>query len=194
MKKLVFATNNSNKRDEVARMLAGKYEVLTLADIGCTTDIVEDANTLEGNALIKAEYVWKHFQLDCFADDTGLEVTALNGATGVITARYAGEAKDNQANMAKVLAKLEDKSNRSAQFRTAVCHMENATPNLYERISKGQITHEKAGEEGFGYDPIFQPEGHTITFAEMSQDAKNAISHRGRAIGKLITYLTNKDS
>ena len=155
MKKLVFATNNSNKRDEVARMLAGKYEVLTLADIGCTTDIVEDANTLEGNALIKAEYVWKHFQLDCFADDTGLEVTALNGAPGVITARYAGEAKDNQANMAKVLANLEDKSNRSAQFRTAVCLMENGTPTLFEGISKGQITHEKAGEEGFGYDPIF---------------------------------------
>lgn len=194
MKKLVFATNNKNKRDEVARMLAGKYEVLTLEDIGCTTDIVEDAETLEGNALIKAEYVWKNFQLDCFADDTGLEIEALNGAPGVITARYAGEAKDNNANMDKVLSNLTGENNRSAQFRTAVCLMENGVPTQFEGISKGEITLQKSGQEGFGYDPIFKPEGHEVTFAEMSQDAKNAISHRGRAITKLIDYLTNHGS
>lgn len=191
MKKLVFATNNNNKRAEVARMLAGKYEVLTLTDIGCTDDIIEDADTLEGNAELKAAYVWKNYQLDCFADDTGLEVEALNGAPGVYTARYAGAAKDNHANMNKVLTNLEGAENRSAQFRTAVCLMENGVPTIFEGISKGQITLEKSGTKGFGYDPIFQPEGHSLTFAEMSQDAKNAISHRGRAIQKLIAYLTN---
>ena len=194
MNKLVFATNNKNKRDEVARMLAGKYEVLTLEDIGCTTDIVEDAETLEGNALIKAQYVWKNFQLDCFADDTGLEIEVLNGAPGVITARYAGEAKDNSANMEKVLSNLAGANNRSAQFRTAVCLIENGVPTHFEGISKGEITIQKSGQEGFGYDPIFKPKGHEVTFAEMNQDAKNAISHRGRAITKLIEYLTSNGS
>lgn len=189
MKKLVFATNNKHKRDEVARMLEGKYEVLTLEDIGCLEDIVEDADTLEGNAEIKAKYVYDNYQLDCFADDTGLEIEALNGAPGVITARYAGEQKDNNANMEKVLSELKGKASRAAQFRTAVCLIQAGKTTLMEGVAKGAIAMEKSGAEGFGYDPIFVPEGGSRTFAEMSQAEKNAISHRGQAIQKLIAYL-----
>ncbi|MFT4777632.1 MAG: XTP/dITP diphosphohydrolase [Flavobacteriales bacterium] len=194
MKKLVFATNNKNKRDEVARMLEGKYEVLTLEDIGCHVDIVEDANTLEGNALIKAKYVLDHYNLDCFADDTGLEVEALNGDPGVITARYAGPERDNMANMQKVLSNLEAHSNRRAQFRTAVCLIQNGITHQFEGIATGTIAAQKSGTEGFGYDPIFKPTGEKRTFAEMTQDEKNAISHRGQAIEKLIDFLRSNEA
>ena len=189
MKKLVFATNNKHKRDEVARMLEGQYEVVCLDDIGCTEDIIEDADTLEGNAFIKANYVYQNYQLDCFADDTGLEIESLNGAPGVYTARYAGPEKDNQANMQKVMDELAGKSERAAQFRTAVCLIQGGTTIHFEGIAQGHIATEKSGQEGFGYDPIFIPEGEERTFAEMTQQEKNALSHRGRAIQQLIAYL-----
>ena len=192
-KKIVFATNNKNKLAEIREMLAGTgFEVLSLADIGCHDDIPETAATLEGNALQKANYVYNKYATPCFADDTGLEVDALGGAPGVYSARYAGgEGHDSEANMAKLLAKLGGKSDRRARFRTVIALIEGGQeePKLFEGIVTGEITADRRGGEGFGYDPIFRPDGHAETFAEMGHEMKNKISHRARAVAKLVEYL-----
>ena len=192
--KLVFATNNQHKLQEVRQILGDRFEVMGLADIGCHEDIPETAETLEGNALQKARYVKEHYDLDCFADDTGLEVRALNGAPGVHTARYAelfgtGETHDSNANMNLLLRNLENKTDRHARFRTVIALIYKGEEHLFEGIVEGTILHERHGSEGFGYDPIFQPNGYDTSFAEMSPQDKNAISHRGRATAKLAAFL-----
>ena len=190
MKKLVFATNNAHKLDEIRAILGNKMEILSLNDINCHADILETADTLEGNAALKAQYIYKNFGLDCFADDTGLEVEALNGAPGIYSARYAGgEGHDSEANMKKLLAEMEGKENRKARFRTAICLIEDGKEHLFEGIVNGEIIQERRGGAGFGYDPVFVPEGYTETFAEMGNDEKNKISHRARAVAKLCDYL-----
>lgn len=189
-KKLVFATNNAHKLDEIRAILGDRVEVLSLKDIHCEADIPETADTLEGNAALKAEYIYKNYGLDCFADDTGLEVEVLGGAPGVYSARYAGgEGHDSEANMKKLLVELEGKTNRKAQFRTAICLIEGGTEYLFEGVVKGEIIEKKRGCSGFGYDPVFVPEGYTETFAEMGNEEKNKISHRARATQKLCDYL-----
>lgn len=189
-KKLVFATNNAHKLDEIRAILGDRVEVLSLKDIHCEADIPETADTLEGNAALKAEYIYKNYGLDCFADDTGLEVEVLGGAPGVYSARYAGgEGHDSEANMKKLLVELEGKTNRKAQFRTAICLIEGGTKHLFEGVVKGEIIEKKRGCSGFGYDPVFVPEGYTETFAEMGNEEKNKISHRARATQKLCDYL-----
>lgn len=190
MRKLVFATNNAHKLEEIRAILGNKVEVLSLKDIQCDVDIPETADTLEGNAVLKAEYIYRHYGLDCFADDTGLEVEALNGAPGVYSARYAGgEGHDSEANMRKLLVEMEGKTNRKAQFRTAICLIEGGAEHLFEGVVKGEIIEEKRGASGFGYDPVFMPEGYTETFAEMGSEEKNRISHRARAVQALCAYL-----
>lgn len=190
MRKLVFATNNAHKLEEIRAILGNKVEVLSLKDIQCDVDIPETADTLEGNAVLKAEYIYRHYGLDCFADDTGLEVEALNGAPGVYSARYAGgEGHDSEANMRKLLAEMEGKTNRKAQFRTAICLIEGGAEHLFEGVVKGEIIEEKRGASGFGYDPVFMPEGYTETFAEMGSEEKNRVSHRARAVQALCAYL-----
>ncbi len=190
MRKLVFATNNAHKLEEIRAILGDKVEVLSLKDIQCDVDIPETADTLEGNAVLKAEYIYRHYGLDCFADDTGLEVEALNGAPGVYSARYAGgEGHDSEANMRKLLAEMEGKTNRKAQFRTAICLIEGGAEHLFEGVVKGEIIEEKRGASGFGYDPVFMPEGYIETFAEMGSEEKNRISHRARAVQALCAYL-----
>ena len=207
MKKLVFATNNSHKLTEVRQIIGDSYELLSLSDIGCHEELPETHDTLEGNALEKARYVNEHYHYDCFADDTGLEVRALGGAPGVFSARYASlpddisadgtnrwgahDDHDSEANMRKLLASLQAHEDRSAQFRTVIALIQNGKEHIFEGIVKGAITPERHGAEGFGYDPIFQPEGHTTTFAEMTSEAKNSISHRGRATAKLVDFLKN---
>ncbi len=192
MRKLVFATNNAHKLEEIRAILGDKVEVLSLKDIQCDVDIPETADTLEGNAVLKAEYIYRHYGLDCFADDTGLEVEALNGAPGVYSARYAGgEGHDSEANMRKLLAEMEGKTNRKAQFRTAICLIEGGAEHLFEGVVKGEIIEEKRGASGFGYDPVFMPEGYTETFAEMGSEEKNRISHRARAVQALCAYLNH---
>lgn len=190
-KKLVVATNNAHKLKEIADILDEKIELLSLKDINCHVDIPETANTLEGNARQKALYIYKNYGMDCFADDTGLEVEALNGAPGVFSARYAGEDHDSEANMQKLLKELKGKENRKAQFRTAICLIMNGKEYLFEGIVKGEIIEEKRGVTGFGYDPIFVPEGYDLTFAELGNDIKNTISHRARAVEKLCLFLNN---
>ena len=191
MKKIVFATNNGHKLDELRKLTEGKIEILSLNDIGCHDDIPETADTLEGNAVIKARWVKEHYGYDCFADDTGLEVEALDGAPGVFSARYAGgEGHDSLANMELLLSNMKKKENRNARFRTVIALIEGDDEKLFEGIVKGVITHEPAGTSGFGYDPVFRPEGYDLTFAEMSADEKNRISHRGRAVAKLIDYFS----
>ncbi|MCH2199285.1 MAG: RdgB/HAM1 family non-canonical purine NTP pyrophosphatase [Flavobacteriales bacterium] len=192
MKEIVFATNNENKRIEVAQMLGDAYHIRTLQDFGITEDIPEDAPTLEGNAKIKARFIAEKYDVNVFADDTGLEVDALDGAPGVITARYAGPAKRAEDNMAKLLTELQGKEDRSAQFRTAICLIIDGEEHLFEGICRGAITEAKSGSEGFGYDPVFTPVGETRTFAEMEQAEKNLISHRGLAVQKLITFLRER--
>lgn len=188
--KLVVATNNAHKLEEIIAILGDSMEILSLKDINCDADIPETAETLEGNAIIKAEYIYKNYGLDCFADDTGLEVEALNGAPGVYSARYAaGEGSNAEANMAKLLEELAGKTNRKAQFRTAICLIRNGEQYLFEGVVKGEITTEKQGTEGFGYDPLFIPEGYSETFAQLGCDIKNTISHRARAVYKLCDYL-----
>ena len=188
-RKLVFVTNNAHKLEEISSILGGKMELLSLKDIQCTADIPETADTLEGNAIQKAEYIHRHYGLDCFADDTGLEVEALDGAPGVYSARYAGEGHDSEANMQKLLHNLEGKDNRKAQFRTAICLIMNDEQHLFEGICRGEIIKEKRGGAGFGYDPIFVPEGYTETFAELGNDIKNTISHRAKAVQMLCEFL-----
>ena len=187
--KLVLATNNQHKLEEVSQILGDQFEILSLKDIHCDVDIPETADTLEGNALLKAEYIYKNYGLDAFADDTGLEIEALNNEPGVYSARYAGEDKSAQANMLKVLEKLEGIDNRKAQFRTAISLILDGKPYLFEGIIKGTIIKEKRGEAGFGYDPIFMPEGYDKTFAELGTDIKNEISHRAIAVKKLNEFL-----
>lgn len=193
IKKLVFATNNAHKLDEIRAILGDKIEVLSLKDINCDADIPETADTLEGNAALKAEYIYKNYGLDCFADDTGLEVEALGGAPGVYSARYAGgDGHDSEANMRKLLKELDGEQNRKAQFRTAICLIEQGEEHLFEGIVKGSIIEQKRGASGFGYDPVFTPEGYEETFAEMGNAEKNKISHRARAVEKLCEYLNGK--
>ena len=188
-KKLVVATNNAHKLEEIAAILGNEMELLSLKDIQCNVDIPETANTLEGNARQKAMYIYENYGMDCFADDTGLEVEALDGAPGVFSARYAGDGHDSEANMLKLLAELDGKENRKAQFRTAICLIMHGKEYLFEGIVKGIIIKEKRGNTGFGYDPIFVPEGHSLTFAELGNDIKNTISHRARAVEKLCQFL-----
>lgn len=189
-RKLVFATNNAHKLEEVAAILGEQIELLSLNDIGCHADIPETADTLEGNALLKSSFIFKNYGLDCFADDTGLEVEALNGAPGVYSARYAGgEGHDAQANMLKLLRELEGKENRKAQFRTAISLILDGKEYLFEGVIKGEIIKEKRGDSGFGYDPVFKPEGYDKTFAELGNDIKNKISHRALAVQKLCEFL-----
>ena len=191
-KKLVFATNNAHKLDEIRAILGDKVEVLSLKDIHCEADIPETADTLEGNAALKAEYIYKNFGLDCFADDTGLEVEALGGAPGVYSARYAGDAHNSEANMRKLLQDMEGIENRKAQFRTVFALIINGKEHLFEGIVKGEITKHRCGSSGFGYDPVFIPEGYTQTYAEMGNTLKNKISHRALATQKLCDYLSQE--
>lgn len=192
--KLVFATHNKNKFNEVRILLPEYIELLSLTDLGCYEDIPETAETLAGNAKIKADFVTKKFGLPCFADDTGLLVDALNGAPGVYSARYAGEQKDASDNMAKLLSELEGVTNRSARFQTSIALNLKMESVFFEGVVEGKITTHKSGEKGFGYDPIFQPEGHQKTFGELPLEVKNRISHRGRAIQKLVVYLSRNSS
>jgi XTP/dITP diphosphohydrolase len=189
--KIVFATNNKNKLREIREILGSDFEIVSLSEIGCHEDIPETGDTLEENALQKAQFVCDKYHIGCFADDTGLEVEALDGQPGVHSARYAeGTDHDSEANMAKLLANLEDKSNRNARFRTIIVLLQpNAQPIYFEGRVDGQIATEKHGTEGFGYDPIFVPEGYDKSFAELGEEIKNTISHRARAVVKLSQYL-----
>ncbi len=189
-RKLVFATNNAHKLDEIRAILGDEIEIVSLADIGCHTDIPETADTLEGNALQKARYVYEHYHCDCFADDTGLEVEALDGAPGVHTARYAyPDRHDPEANTRKLLDALKEKSSRRAQFRTVIALILNGEEHLFDGRVEGSIATEKRGTEGFGYDPVFIPEDSGKTFAELGVEAKNRISHRARALARLCEFL-----
>ncbi len=189
--KLVFATHNANKFCEVQQMMPKYIELVSLNDIGCHDDIPETASTIEGNARLKSTYVKNNYNLPCFADDTGLEVEALQGEPGVFSARYAGSENNAEANMQKLLNNLDAKSNRVAQFKTAISLVLPDKEELFLGICKGHITQEKSGDQGFGYDPIFQPDGFSKTFAQMSLEEKSVISHRGKAIRLLIDYLSN---
>lgn len=185
---LVFATNNKNKLKEVQALLPSSIELKSLEDIGCTEDIIEDAPTIEGNAILKAKYIKDRYGYDCFADDTGLEVTALDGAPGVYSARYAGPQKEASDNMNKLLINLATQTDRSAQFKTVIAFAKADSIQTFEGICKGQITKEKHGDGGFGYDPIFQPDGYDATFAQMALSLKGKIGHRGKAVAKFVAY------
>ncbi|MBP3601229.1 MAG: RdgB/HAM1 family non-canonical purine NTP pyrophosphatase [Alistipes sp.] len=187
--KIVFATNNAHKLSEVAQVVGDKFELVTLRECGITEDIPENEPTLEGNALAKARYVYSRTGLNCFADDTGLEVDALNGEPGVRSARYATDGHDDEANKRLLLERMQGVENRAAQFRTAVALIMDGKEYLFEGIVRGDIACEEHGAGGFGYDPLFLPEGGALTFAEMSAKAKNEISHRGRAVRKLAEFL-----
>lgn len=195
--KIVFATNNQHKLQEIREILGDQFEILSLADIGCHEDIPETGNTLEANAHQKAEYVFDHYHIDCFADDTGLEVDALGGAPGVHSARYAeGTDHNSEANMAKLLRELGDNDNRKARFRTVISLIQMEGGNhvcsreyQFEGVVEGRIDREKHGSEGFGYDPVFIPEGYDKSFAELGEEIKNQISHRARAVKKLAEWL-----
>ena len=189
--KLVFATNNLNKLKELQAMLPKTIELLSLKDINCNEEVDETETTLEGNAKLKAEYITKNYGYNCFADDTGLEVDALNGQPGVYSARYAGEAKNAEKNMQKLLLALKNKIDRNAQFRTAICLNLDGKQFLFEGVCRGEIIKEKQGQEGFGYDPIFKPTHSKDTFATMSSVEKNKISHRGIAVQELVAFLKN---
>ncbi|MFM8448721.1 MAG: RdgB/HAM1 family non-canonical purine NTP pyrophosphatase [Haliscomenobacter sp.] len=191
MKTLIFATGNPHKVAEVNDMLHGLYEVKSLADIGCTEEIPETADTLEGNAKLKAAYVRQQYGLDCFAEDTGLEVDALDGAPGVFSARYAGEGKDPAANLQLLLENLRNEEVRSARFRTVIALHTHTQTITFEGVVEGQIARQPSGVGGFGYDPVFIPNGYTCTFSEMSAAEKHAISHRGKAVRQLLAYLKN---
>ncbi|MBC3759155.1 non-canonical purine NTP diphosphatase [Hyunsoonleella sp. SJ7] len=190
---LVFATNNQNKLKEVQALIPKNIRLLSLKDIGCFEDIPETQDTIEGNAVQKAEFIKENYGFDCFADDTGLEVNALNGAPGVYSARYAGAQRDANDNMDLLLKNLQNKSDRTAQFKTVIALYLNEKLHIFTGICKGEITSEKKGEKGFGYDPIFKPEGHDMTFAEMDLKLKNDIGHRGKAVQKLTSFLGKVD-
>ena len=189
---LVFATNNEHKLAEVKEITGDAFRVLSLSDIGCFDDIPETADTLEGNALLKARYVKQNYGYDCFADDTGLEIPALHNAPGVFSARYAGEAKDSKANIRKVLGELQNQADRSARFRTVIAVIIGEEEYLLDGIVEGSIIGEARGEAGFGYDPIFVPQGYTNTFAELGTEVKNSISHRAEAVKKLKQLVDAK--
>ena len=189
MKKIVFATSNPNKIKEVNEMLGDKFQIVGLKDIGCTEDVPETQDTIKGNALQKARYVKEHYGVDCFSEDTGLEIDALDGEPGVYTARYGGPERSAEKNMAKVQTELADKSNRGAQFKTVIALILNGEEKVFTGIARGNMRKEKSGEGGFGYDPIFEPAGYDITFAEMNSKEKNKISHRGQAVRALIDFL-----
>lgn len=187
--KLVFASNNKNKIAEIQSMLPESIKILSLEDINCLEDIPETADTIEGNAILKADYVTQKYGYDCFADDTGLEVLALNGEPGVYSARYAGEQKNADDNMNKLLEGLKNEKNRDAQFKTVITLNLEGKQYLFTGIAKGEITHTKTGTNGFGYDPIFKPENFDKTFAELPLETKNTIGHRGKAVKQLIDFL-----
>lgn len=187
--KLVFASNNKNKILEIKHQLPQDIELLSLEDIGCFEDIPETADTIEGNAILKADYVTNNYGYDCFADDTGLEVEALNGEPGVYSARYAGEQKSAEDNMDKLLNSLKEETNRNARFKTVIALNLKGEKHLFTGIVNGEITNQKAGDKGFGYDPVFKPVGLDLTFAQLSLDEKAQLSHRGRAVGQLIDFL-----
>ena len=186
---LVFATQNNNKVKEIQALMPAGIEILSLHEIGCDDDIPETATTLEGNAILKADYIFKKFKVHCFADDTGLEVEALDGEPGVYSARYAGANRNADDNMDLLLQKLASSSNRNARFRTAICLIINGQQYLFDGIVNGEITTEKRGNEGFGYDPVFIPEGQDRTFAQMSLTEKNTMSHRKRAFDQMIHFV-----
>lgn len=188
--KIIFASNNKNKVQEIQNQVPKSIEIVTLEEIGCTEDIPETGSTLEENAIIKANYITEKYGLPCFADDTGLEIDALNGEPGVYSARYAGEDKNADKNMDLVLQKLQNKTNRKAQFKTVIALNINNKQHLFTGIVEGEIRNKKIGTNGFGYDPIFEPENLGKTFAEMSLEEKNKLSHRGRAVEKLIDFLS----
>lgn len=190
--KIVFATNNAHKLSEVSAVLGDGYELVTLREVGITEDIPETGETLDENASQKARYVWERTGLDCFADDTGLEVEALSGAPGVRSARYATDGHDFAANNRKLLAELEGVVNRRARFRTVISLIQGGVERQVEGIVSGTIAESESGGEGFGYDPLFIPDGHTRTFADMTADEKNAISHRSRAVANLVKLLNEK--
>ncbi|MBO7317310.1 MAG: non-canonical purine NTP diphosphatase [Bacteroidales bacterium] len=192
MKKIVFATNNQHKLEEVRAMIGNHLEILSLRDIGCNEDIPEDGLTFEANAIQKALYIKDNYGYDCFADDSGLEVTALNNAPGVFSARYAGEPSDSQRNIEKLMREMQGKEERSARFRTCVAYISDSEKEIFEGCIEGSIITTLRGFNGFGYDPLFVPCGYDITFAEMSSEQKNKISHRAIAIQKLIEYLLRK--
>lgn len=189
-RKLVFATNNAHKLEEIRAILGDKIEILSLSDINCHADIPETSDTLEGNARQKSSYIYEHYELDCFADDTGLEVEALDGAPGVYSARYAGDGHDSQVNMRKLLNEMKEKNNRRARFRTVISLIEKGEEQQFEGIVRGEIIREARGDSGFGYDPVFRPEGYDETFAELGNEIKNKISHRARAVNELCKYLS----
>lgn len=188
---LVFASNNKNKIKEIQLLVPQSIHVLSLEDIGCLEEIPETADTIEGNAILKANYITENYGYNCFADDTGLEVEALNGEPGVYSARYAGEQKDANDNMDKLVLNLKDKANRSAQFKTVIALNLDGNQTLFTGIIKGKIIDEKMGTNGFGYDPIFIAEGHSKTFAELTIEEKSTISHRGLAVKQLVDFLSN---
>jgi XTP/dITP diphosphohydrolase len=191
--KLVFATHNHNKLREVQALVPDHITLLSLTDIGCTEEIIEDADTIEGNALLKANHVLTNYGYDCFADDTGLEVDALDGAPGVYSARYAGEQKDDSDNMNKLLINLATKQDRGAQFKTVIAFAKANKTETFTGICRGKITKERHGDGGFGYDPIFRPEGYDATFAQMAPSLKGKISHRGLAVSAFLEFLHNQE-
>jgi len=194
MIELVFATNNEHKLKEIQSMLGNRFKLLSLTEIGCLDDIPETSDTLEGNASQKARYVFDKYGLNCFADDTGLEVEALGMAPGVYSARYAGPQRDSSDNMEKLLFELDKINNRNARFRTVISFIMNGSETFFEGMVEGQILKEPHGKLGFGYDPIFRPNGYDVSFAEMELTEKNKISHRGRAFSKLINFLNNMEA
>ncbi|WP_324370913.1 RdgB/HAM1 family non-canonical purine NTP pyrophosphatase [Pedobacter sp.] len=188
MKELVFATNNKYKAEEIQSILGSQYKILTLTDIGCTVDIPETGNSFEENAILKSSYVTEHYQQDCFADDSGLEIEALNNEPGIYSARYSG-IKDDRINLELVLQRMEGVTNRKARFKTVISLMKNGKNTLFEGVIEGTIRQVPAGDQGFGYDPVFEPFGYNVTFAQMSMTEKNRISHRAIAMQKLIAFL-----
>lgn len=188
---LVFATANQNKANEIQALIPAQIKILSLKDIGCNEDIPETQPTIEANAIQKAQYVFSNYHKNCFADDTGLEIEALNGKPGVLSARYAGEAKDADANMDKILHEMKGVENRKARFITVISLIINGEQKCFQGVINGEILHEKRGQKGFGYDPVFRPDGYIKSFAEMNLDEKNKISHRAIAVNKLVDYLNS---
>lgn len=189
---LVFASNNANKIKEIQQLVPPQIQILSLKDIGCDVDIPETADTIEGNAILKADYVTKHYGYACFADDSGLEIDVLNGAPGVYSARYAGSQRNDDDNMNKVLEKLQNETNRKANFKTVIALNMNGEQHLFTGIINGEIIHEKRGTNGFGYDPVFVADGYQKTFAELTMEEKSTISHRGKAVKQLVSFLQDK--
>lgn len=189
---LVFASNNKNKIKEIQLLVPNFIQILSLEDIGCFDDIPETADTIEGNAILKANYISEKYGYNCFADDSGLEIDTLNGEPGVYSARYAGEPKDDNKNIEKVLKNLKDETNRKANFKTVICLNINGQQHLFTGIINGKIIDEKIGDNGFGYDPIFVADGYQKTFAELSMEEKSTISHRGKAVRQLVAFLSDR--